>query len=176
MVDFFFLRFYGTIWSETKVWYWDEILPLTIPVVMFLFGGTTLSFGSFKMILYIWASIGVIGSFLYGLFAFNNGHHGPKNIHEGDEIENLDFGVYQIRTITDRKEFQGNVFTVLAYFGDHVLHHLFPTLDHSVLPQLQEIFMKTCEEFKIEFEETSIIQALKNQLEQLSRTTDLKKI
>ena len=52
----------------------------------------------------------------------------------------------------DRKEVQGNLFLVAISFGDHGLHHLFPTVDHSKLPYLHEVFWKTVDEFKLRWE------------------------
>ena len=71
--------------------------------------------------------------------------------HDGDEpnIEEPDFGLFQIDATRDRKEICGNFLFVATTFGDHVLHHLFPTLDHSKLPLIYEVFEKTCEEFKV---------------------------
>ncbi|RXG67352.1 cytochrome b5-related protein [Armadillidium vulgare] len=45
-----------------------------------------------------------------------------------------------------------NVFLASISFGNHTLHHLFPTVDHSKLPYLQEALLETCKEFDIKFE------------------------
>jgi hypothetical protein len=114
--------------------------------------------------------IEAIGSFLYTSFAVNNGHHGPDIIHEGDEFESRDFGIFQVKAIVDRQEMDGNVFTVLGYYGLHALHHLFPTLDHAVLPALVEDFNETCKEFSVEFKKTTILNAMGRQFDQLARS------
>lgn len=149
----------------------DELIGFTLPAAMFLFGNPTLSLFNFAHLIILWVVILNIGGFMYSLFAFNNGHHGPEIVHEGDEFDNLDFGVYQIMTIVDRKEIGDNLFRVLAYFGLHCLHHLFPTLDHSVLPHLQDVFKTTCEEFSVRSEETTILKAMIDQFKQLDRKT-----
>lgn len=165
---------YGTLWSETKVFYLDELLGFGLPVVMFVFGNASLSLATLAQILTFWAAFLIIGSFMYGLFAFNNGHHGPDLVHEGDEIDSLDFGIYQLHTIADRKEIGDELVKVLLYYGLHTLHHMFPTLDHSVLPKLQGALKQTCKEFNIKYEETTIMQAMRDQFKQIDRKETIK--
>lgn len=75
--------------------------------------------------------------FIFVLFFFGNS-------------ENLDWGAYQLDTMIDRTDLQGKHFLVLTNFGDHILHHLFPTLDHGLLPQLQSILQETVTEFGLD--------------------------
>lgn len=110
------------------------------------------------------------GSFLYSVVAVNAGHHGPKNVHEGDEFKALDYGIYQLSATIERIEASKNLFVSLTHFGDHVLHHLFPSLDHSVLPHLRETLIDTCIEFEVELRENSLLDAFVGQLQQLGRT------
>lgn len=58
----------------------------------------------------------------------------------------------------------------MTHFGNHFLHHLFPSLDHSYLPQLNEIFKETCAEFELEFRECPWYEQLKGHFKQLART------
>jgi fatty acid desaturase len=161
--------------SETKVLFWDEAVSLILPAFMFVCGNSTLTISSIASILLHWLLIVMIGSFAYSLFAFSNGHHGPNIVHEGDEIESMDYGAFQVRANVERAAINGNDFTVMAYYGQHTLHHLFPTLDHSILPQLEEIYAKTCEQFSIvPNKKTSIINAMSDQFEQLGRTVTMK--
>lgn len=113
-------RFTGTILSETKVWYWDELLSLTLPITMLIFGGTGVSTDTVTAVFYQWGLIVLIAAFLYALFAFSNGHHGPSIVHEGDEFSSLDFGVFQVRSIMERREMNESNFSILAYYGLHV--------------------------------------------------------
>lgn len=46
----------------------------------------------------------------------------------------------------ERKEITGSPFLVLTNFGDHCLHHMFPTLDHSTLEHLYPTFKKVSAE------------------------------
>lgn len=62
----------------------------------------------------------------------------------------MDFGVLQLNTVIDRLDAKSNQFMVLTNFGEHVLHHMFPTLDHGLLPQLNDTFLETCREFEVQ--------------------------
>lgn len=44
-----------------------------------------------------------------------------------------------------------NLFLATTSFGNHALHHLFPTVDHSKLPLLLPTYIETCKEFGIVF-------------------------
>jgi fatty acid desaturase len=58
----------------------------------------------------------------------------------------------------------------LTSFGNHILHHLFPTLDHALLPQLEETLIETCKEFEVEIRKMPIWNILVGQFQQLART------
>ena len=77
----------------------------------------------------------------------------------------------------DRVDAKLSQFLVLTNFGDHVLHHFFPTLDHGLLPQLYDVFRETCIEFDIELREKPWHQLIAGQFQQLAKTkgTTLKK-
>lgn len=49
----------------------------------------------------------------------------------------------------DREDINGNHFLVLTNFGDHILHHLFPTLDHGQLRSLYAVLRETLSEFQL---------------------------
>lgn len=99
------------------------------------------------------------------------------SFHEGDEVRSLDFGIYQMGVTIDRTDAKQCQFMVLTNFGDHILHHFFPTLDHGLLPQLNDIFRETCEEFDTKLREMPWHKLIAGQFQQLSRTeaTTLKK-
>jgi len=164
----------GGFYSETECFFWDEALGYVLPVVMFIFDNSPFSFSRLFHVYIHSLVIVYIGSFLYGLFAINNGHHAPDIPHQGDEFDSLDFGIFQVRAVHDREEVDRHLLTVLAFFGTHTLHHLFPTVDHAVLPHLQEIFETTCKEFGIEIKRTTMLNAFKDQITQLSRTETIK--
>lgn len=83
--------------------------------------------------------------------------------------KSYDWGLYSIDTYMDRRELRGNAFLALANFGDHALHHLFPTLDHGLLGQLYDILFQTLNEFEAELQCYSWFDSLKGQFLQLSR-------
>lgn len=147
---------------------------LLIPLSMFLFGNSAFEWHNIASIFILWNCMIIVGSFLYSLMALSAGHHNPTNVHEGDEFKSLDYGLYQLRCTVDRIEAKSNLFMTLTHFGDHLLHHLFPSLDHSLLPQLKECLVETCNDFNEELTECTMLDGLVGQLKQLSRTETIK--
>lgn len=141
---------------------------------MFLLGDVPLTLYSAFEVIATWLAIIFAGSFLNVLVAINAGHHGPRRVHEGDKIENLDFGIYQISATINRVEADHNLLTTLLYYGDHTLHHMFPTLDHSLLEQLRDVYEETCLEFQAELEKCTQLEALIGQFQQLRRSETFK--
>lgn len=80
-----------------------------------------------------------------------------------------DWGLYQLDCVMDRHEINGNYFLVLTNFGEHGLHHLFPTLDHAVLEKLWPVFEKTMNQFNIKLRINSQLELVKGQFQQLAR-------
>lgn len=75
----------------------------------------------------------------------------------------------------DRQELRGNTLLALANFGDHALHHLFPTLDHGILPELYDIFFQTLLEFEAECQcYPWFFETVKGQFQQLLRIEPMK--
>jgi len=73
-------------------------------------------------------------------------HHHPSLWHAGDEPrQNTDWGLHQLDTVRDLDK--RSLVLVLTTFGHHLLHHLFPSLDHSRLESLYPALWETCEEF-----------------------------
>lgn len=69
----------------------------------------------------------------------------------------------------DRKEITGSPFLVLTNFGDHTLHHLFPTIDHGKLKYLYPVLKETLSEFGVEFRLTTQWDLIVGQYCQLLR-------
>lgn len=69
----------------------------------------------------------------------------------------------------ERRELRGNAFLALTNFGDHALHHLFPTLDNGILPQLYDMFFQTLMEFEAELQCYSWFETIKGKFLQVSR-------
>lgn len=75
----------------------------------------------------------------------------------------------------DRQELRGNTLLALANFGDHALHHLFPTFDHAILPELYDIFFETLLQFEAECQcYPWFFETIKGQFKQLSRVEPMK--
>ncbi|XP_070505347.1 cytochrome b5-related protein-like [Chironomus tepperi] len=145
---------------------WDHLLALTLPIAMFYFGQRDI-----WIVLKLWFVITSMCSFLVGVFGLNAGHHHPDVTHEGDELpKGMDFGVFQMNAVIDRNDIKNSHFIALVTFGHHTLHHLFPTLDHGLLPQLHEVFISTCKDFEIELREYPWWPLIVGQFQQLART------
>lgn len=83
--------------------------------------------------------------------------------------ETPDWGIHQLNTIVERIDFAGNHFKSLTRFGDHALHHLFPTLDHAELKYLYPILLDHCEKFDIQLRTNTFYRALVSKSKQLAR-------
>lgn len=136
-----------------------------MPAFMFLMGNSDL-----WIVLKLWMFIMLCSSFMHGFVGFNAGHHHDSVFHDGDELKSTDFGVYQIAATADKLEVNSSLFLSLTNYGNHVLHHMFPTLDHAVLPQLNETLINTCVEFECELREFPWLQLIIGQFRQLART------
>lgn len=160
----------GYIWGKRQPFRFLEFICFMVFTPMYIFGSYSLIWTFI-----IWTFLIMGGSFLYMTMAVNAGHHGPRNVHEGDEFKSLDYGIYQLAATIDRVEAtHSNLFMSLTHFGDHILHHLFPALDHSLLPQFRELALKTCVEFQEELRECSLLEAFVDQIAQQSRTETIK--
>ncbi|XP_034474537.1 cytochrome b5-related protein-like [Drosophila innubila] len=152
---------------HTNIMYWHDFLPLSLPFVMY-FG----SAGSAGLLLCIrqWISMTAIASTTFCVIGLNAAHHDPKIYHEGDKNrDDRDWGLFQVDTIIDRGDLKRSHFLVLTHFGDHVLHHLFPTLDHGLLPALYPILYETLDQFKGQLRECNHIEHIIGQHKQLLR-------
>lgn len=78
-----------------------------------------------------------------------------------------------MNAVIDRNDIKGSQFLSLTLFGHHTLHHMFPTLDHGLFPQLTELFLDTCREFEIQLRELPMWPLVVGQFQQLQRTRSL---
>ena len=83
---------------------------------MYLFGNSNII-----QVLMIWIFILTVSSLLYGFVSTTDGHHYTSTIHDGDEIQSLDYGMFQIGATMDRTEANMNSFLALAFFGERKL-------------------------------------------------------
>ncbi|KAJ3332225.1 Cytochrome b5- protein, partial [Gonapodya sp. JEL0774] len=106
-----------------------------------------------------------------GLYA---GHHTDYVFRQGDFQIPRDFGYLQLEATADRREaYNTGLLPVITTFGDHTLHHLFPTIDHAYHVYLYNDLRRTCDEFGVRFELTNypdIIAGFHRSLRQTSRS------
>jgi fatty acid desaturase len=164
----------GFIYSERKEFHWDDLIGFSVPIAMFFFGGHPYTIVTALKALFIWVVIIFFNGIFYNLNALSTGHHGTKIVHEGDEFKSLDFGLYQLVTTIDRVEANSNLFMTMTFFGNHIMHHLFPTIDHTLLSELYEELLETCEEFELQIEKITMIQGIVGNFKQFGRTEIIK--
>lgn len=160
----------GYFWGNDRTIFWDEMVMLIIPVVMIIFGGQPLSVEYLNDVFFRWVHIIVAANFLYINHYFTRGSHAPHLVHQGDEIKSFDFGEYQISSVADRIGANSNIFTILAYDGEFILHHLFPSIDHAILPHLKPILFETCEEFGVKLNVSTMLESFVNHWKQVHRS------
>ncbi|KAK9739690.1 Fatty acid desaturase [Popillia japonica] len=152
---------------------WENGIPLFHLLFLYLCSGrpliATLTFYTFIII---------VSSFFFGVIGLNAGHHHPDLFHDGDDVRSspkIDWGLHQMDSVMDRSEITGSHFLVLITFGDHALHHLFPTIDHGRLNYLYPIFQNVCTEFGIEIKMSTQIDLTVGQFQQLSKMEPTKR-
>ncbi|XP_037928359.1 cytochrome b5-related protein [Teleopsis dalmanni] len=151
--------------KNTNIMHWHDLLCLSIPISIYVTNDLSLLFCVRQ-----WILITLLSSFVFCIIGLNAAHHDPRIHHEGDaNREDRDWGLFQVDTIIDRGDLKRSQFLVLTHFGDHILHHLFPTLDHGLLPQLYPILYKTLDEFKAELRECNHLEHIIGQHQQLLR-------
>lgn len=71
----------------------------------------------------------------------------------------------------DRAEISGNKFIGLVVFGEHVLHHFFPTIDFYYLQELMPIYYKTLDDFGVPHKLEPFAEVVLGAFKQLARNT-----
>merc|ERR1712029_335839 len=87
-------------------------------------------------------------------------HHHPDIYRAGDNPRGMDWGVYQLDATRDIEGKSSIYWLKMTSFGDHQLHHLFPTVDHSKLHHLYPVLEQTCREFNVNKKLTTRIHPL----------------
>jgi hypothetical protein len=109
-------------------------------------------------------------------------HHAPETWHEGDaqlfDSEQVtdkdgttDWGVFQVDAVRDRTETKNSLILALMWYGDHTLHHLFPTIDLAKLqlPAVQKALRQTQTEFDVLLPILSLQDLIVGKYKQLNR-------
>ncbi|CAL8110466.1 unnamed protein product [Orchesella dallaii] len=99
-----------------------------------------------------WAVIISATSFWFAFVSNNSAHHHPHCFHDGDESRpDPDFGLCQLDATASKTDwYHRSLFSVLTTFGEHPLHHLFPTVCHGKLKYLKNVLNETLDEFSEE--------------------------
>ncbi|KAK2722214.1 cytochrome b5-related protein-like isoform X2 [Artemia franciscana] len=98
----------------------------------------------------LWNILMCSSSFWFGFVGLIAAHHHPDIFHEGDAPRySLDWGLCQLDAVRDRWDVNSSDFLIATMYGEHTLHHLFPTIDHDKLPFLNHILVDTAKEFGI---------------------------
>jgi fatty acid desaturase len=122
----------------------DDYITLTVPLAMFL-----LTPAPIAVVFKLWLVILTVASYCFAFIASNAGHHHPSTVHDGDKLnDDTDWGLYQLDALMDRTDIKGSLFLELTHFGNHALHHYFPTVDHALLEEFNDLLYETCKEFK----------------------------
>ncbi|KAK3923005.1 Cytochrome b5-related protein [Frankliniella fusca] len=143
----------------------EDFLPLLYLAVMVLCGAPFLT--ALAMWLFLW----VVHSLIFHFIGLTAAHHHPDIFHDGDAPrEDRDWGLGQLDAVRDRADHGGSRFRVLTSYGDHALHHLFPTVDHCRLPALYPVFNQTLADFGVEYRFSTTWELFVGAFRQLART------
>ncbi|KAI5644431.1 fatty acid desaturase domain-containing protein [Phthorimaea operculella] len=156
----------GLIGFEGQKLHWWHVIPFTLPAWMWWISGLWLPWT-----LVVWSATILVASFFFMVFGLTAGHHGHNNFFDGDipRDTHVDWGLHQLDTVVERIEYAGNHFKSLTRFGDHALHHLFPTLDHAELKYLYPTLFEHCEKFEAQLRTNTFYEALISHSKQLIR-------
>lgn len=156
-------RYYSVMFEYNSFEYRD-VLPFVLPISM------CFTAPSVYLAIKYWLLITIVSSFVFAMIGFNAAHHHPDIFHDGDIYRNdLDWGLLELDAVRERKVIDDSDFLVLTNFGQHHLHHLLPTVDHTYLPLCNDAFLKTCKEFGISTEKYTQWELVKGQFQQLLR-------
>lgn len=149
----------------------ENLLPFTEVVLLWLSGCSLLA------ALKLWLFVQVVAGYCFIVVGLTAAHHHTDFYHVGDGKFKYgnDWGLAQIDAVGDRYDVNGSLVLELSAFGNHVLHHLFPTLDHGLLDIIRPVYQKTCLDFGlpedvVNVESYSQWQLFEGMLRQLSRS------
>ncbi|XP_037042216.1 cytochrome b5-related protein [Bradysia coprophila] len=151
--------------EKKNLYHTDDLIPFTLPFAMYLFG-----VGDLTAVFKTWISIVLFGSIFFGFIGLNAGHHNVYNVHDGDTLsKDMDWGIYCLDTVIDNSDISHSHLASLTHFGNHLMHHLVPTIDHGVGLQLYSVLFETMAEFETKFEEYPWFVHISGQLRQLAK-------
>jgi hypothetical protein len=108
------------------------------------------------------------------MLTFNNAnaHHHPTTFHDGDEARtDPDFGLCQVDASKSKTDwYHQSTLAIMTTFGDHPMHHLFPTVDVSKQHHIKKIVLDTLREFGELYPEMDQWELFKGSHKQMART------
>lgn len=159
------------ILSGVERLYPENLLPIAELIVIWMTNGNLMI--SIKL----WAIIHMLSSMWLTMLPQIGTHRHPELYHAGDSpseatIKNgLDWGVHQLDTGFDVTGKSDSFIMKMTTFGDHRLHHLFPTVDQSKLYHLYPVVEETCKQFQVPFETKSAWNMLLGHFSVMWKTT-----
>lgn len=136
----------------------DDLVPFSLPLAMYLLSGQ-----GFLATCWMWTFIIMVSSLHFCFVGLSAAHHHPDIFHDGDTpraTKDYDWGLSQLDAVMDRKEITGSHFLVLTNFGDHALHHMFPTIDHGILEHLYPALFKVMDKFNVNLRMVSQVDTI----------------
>ncbi|XP_063533222.1 cytochrome b5-related protein-like [Cydia strobilella] len=156
LIDFF-IRNLSAIFRKDyfkKHWRITDLVGFLVPLWMWVVSGAT-----FYHVFTTWLCIIAGASLTFYKIGSNAAHHHPDIWKDGDQpsygTETPDWGVHELEAVMDREDINRGHFTIMTFFGNHALHHLFPTLDHATLTYLYPIFIEYAQKFRANFRLTN---------------------
>lgn len=134
----------------------ENVIPLIELVILWT---NAEGFGS---ALKLWLIMHSVASFQMILATFPN-HRTENHWSEGEPNAVKCFAEHTILTTSDHSVKLPLIFAYLCFggFNDHILHHLFPTIDRSLIPELKHILIEECKKFGIVYKESNFFENLK---------------
>ena len=98
---------------------------------------------------------GVIGLYYFTLALVN--HNAEHTLDVRSRNKALDWGEAQLHVSADWAVNSSFIYSmVYLWLNFHTVHHLFPRVDFSHHPAIQQILVKTCKDFKIKYKHGSL--------------------
>ncbi|CAD8104071.1 unnamed protein product [Paramecium primaurelia] len=124
----------------------EYFIPIVEYLILYYFCGDALE--GFKLFMVIQSTSSYL-TLKYSLIT----HHNNICYTDGCSIvPSRDFGIYTLQTSQDHDPqviFPFNMF-IFQGFNQHTLHHMFPTVDESRIPEIQHFLLETIQEFKLQ--------------------------
>ena len=93
---------------------------------------------------------GVIGLYYFTLALVN--HNAEHTLDVRSRNKALDWGEAQLHVSADWAVNSSFLYSIIyLWLNFHTVHHLFPRVDFSHHPAIQQILVKTCKDFKIKY-------------------------